>query len=163
IRLGKGCLSYFIESNGEAAVVDTARMTDVYEQFAQARNVQINHVLDTHLHADHISGGRKLADKVGATYYLPEKDATEAEIKYTSVEEGTSIQVGDTTVKVQPIYSPGHTIGSTSFIVDDQYLLTGDILFVRSIGRPDLAGKAEDWVGDLRTTLYNRYKELSHD
>src|SRR5699024_5988062 len=61
------------------------------------------------------------------------------------------------------VYSPGHTIGSTSFIVDDRYLLTGDILFVRSIGRPDLAGKADDCAGDLETTLYKRSNELSYD
>lgn len=163
VRLGKGCLSYFIESNGEAAIVDTTRMTDVYKKFAEEHGVQIKHLIDTHLHADHISGGRKLADEVGGTYYMPPKDATEATFNYTPVEEGNDIQVGNTTVKVHPIYSPGHTIGSTSFIVDDSYLLTGDILFIRSIGRPDLAGKAEDWVGDLRHTLYSRYKELSND
>jgi glyoxylase-like metal-dependent hydrolase (beta-lactamase superfamily II) len=163
VRLGKGCLSYFIASNGEAAIVDAARMTDVYEQFAEKQGVQIKHVIDTHLHADHISGGRKLAASVGGTYYLPAKDATEATFDYTPVEEGHDIKVGNSTVKVQPIYSPGHTIGSTSFIVDDKYLLTGDILFVRSIGRPDLAGKAEDWVGDLRETLYSRYEALSKD
>src|SRR5699024_9710782 len=62
-----------------------------------------------------------------------------------------------------PIYSPGHTIGSTSLIIDNRYLLTGDILFVKSIGRPDLAGTADDWVEDLRETLYDRYTELSDD
>lgn len=163
VRLGKGCLSYFIESNGEAAVVDPARMTRVYEQFAKDRNVSITHVFDTHLHADHISGGRKLADEVSAMYHLPEKDAPDAAIDFEPIEEGSDVQIGNTTVKVHPVYSPGHTIGSTSFIVDDHYLLTGDILFVRSIGRPDLAGKADDWVGDLETTLYERYNELSHD
>lgn len=163
VRLGKGCLSYFIESGGEAAIVDAARMTEVYEQFAKERNVTITHVFDTHLHADHISGGRKLADEVGATYHLPEKDAPDAAFDFEPVEEGENVQIGHTTVKVHPVYSPGHTIGSTSFVVDDYYLLTGDILFVRSIGRPDLAGKAEDWVGDLETTLYERYQALSHD
>src|SRR5699024_11742869 len=58
-------------------------------------------------------------------------------------------------------YSPGHTIGSTSLIVDRQYLMTGDILFINSIGRPDLAGKADAWVDDLRQTLYARYTDLS--
>lgn len=163
VRLGKGCLSYFIESNGEAAIIDTARMTDIYKKFAEEQGVQIKQLIDTHLHADHISGGRTLAAEVGGTYYLPPKDATEATFDYTPVEEGNDIVVGNTTIKVQPIYSPGHTIGSTSFIIDDKYLLTGDILFVKSIGRPDLAGKAEDWVGDLRHTLYSRYKELSDD
>ncbi len=82
---------------------------------------------------------------------------------YTKLEEGEVITVGNTIINIQPVYSPGHTIGSTSLIVDDRYLLTGDILFIKSIGRPDLAGKAEDWVGDLRNTLYKRYKELSDE
>ncbi len=163
VRLGKCCLSYFIESNGEAAIVDTARMTDVYERFAEKRGTQIKHLIDTHLHADHISGGRKLAEKVDGTYHLPPKDAEEVTFDYAPLEEGNDITVGNTAIKVQPIYSPGHTIGSTSLIIDEKYLMTGDILFVRSIGRPDLAGKAEDWVGDLRETLYSRYTELSDD
>lgn len=163
IRLGKGCLSYFIQSNGEAAVIDSSRNIEVYETFAKNNNLNITHVLDTHLHADHISGGRHLAERVGGSYHLPPKDATEVVYNYEPLIEGEDISVGKTSIKVQPIYSPGHTIGSTSFIVDDQYLLTGDILFVESIGRPDLAGKAEDWVSDLRETLYTRYKELSED
>jgi glyoxylase-like metal-dependent hydrolase (beta-lactamase superfamily II) len=163
VRIGKGCLSYFVESNGEGLIVDSARLTDSYIDFAKEKNVQIKYVLDTHLHADHISGGREIAEKTGAAYFLPPKDATEVTFEYNKLEEGNDITVGNTKVKVQPIYSPGHTIGSTSFIIDDQYLLTGDILFVESIGRPDLAGKAEDWVGDLRNSLYTRYKQLSDD
>lgn len=163
VRIGKGCLSYMVISGGEAAIVDAVRMTEPFEKLAKEQNVQIKHTIDTHLHADHISGGRKLAEKTGAAYWLPPKDATEVTFHYSKLEEGKDITIGNTTLKVQPIYSPGHTIGSTSLIVDDQYLLTGDILFVASIGRPDLAGKAEDWVGDLRNTLYNRYKELPDD
>ncbi|MEN1967239.1 MBL fold metallo-hydrolase [Lentibacillus sp. N15] len=163
VRLGKGCLSYFIESNGEAAVIDASRMTDVYETFANEHDVNIKHVLDTHLHADHISGGRMLAEATGGTYYLPPKDAADVTFDYRPLVEDKDIMVGNTSIQIHPIYSPGHTIGSTSFIVDDTYLLTGDILFVRSIGRPDLAGLAEDWVDDLRDTLYSRYKNLSAD
>ncbi|MFC3342859.1 MBL fold metallo-hydrolase [Paenibacillus abyssi] len=163
VRIGKGCLSYMIVSNGEAAIVDTLRMSDVYEKFAAEHQLQIKYTIDTHLHADHISGGRKLADKVGATYWLPPKDADEVVFQYDKLEEGQVLTVGSTKLNIQAVYSPGHTIGSTSLIVDDQYFLTGDILFIESIGRPDLAGKAEDWVGDLRNTLYNRYKELSDD
>ncbi|WP_337031474.1 MBL fold metallo-hydrolase [Paenibacillus illinoisensis] len=163
VRIGKGCLSYMVVSGGEAAVVDTLRITEVFEKFAKDQGAQIKHTLDTHLHADHISGGRKLAEQTGATYWLPPKDAAEVTFNYEKLEEGRDITVGSTTIRIQPIYSPGHTIGSTSFIVDDQYLLTGDILFIESIGRPDLAGLAEDWVGDLRDTLYKRYTELSQD
>ncbi|NTU33913.1 MBL fold metallo-hydrolase [Brevibacillus sp. HB1.1] len=160
VRIGKGCLSYMIVSGGEAAVVDTLRMTDVYEAFAAKHQWTIKHTIDTHLHADHISGGKKLADRLDASYWLPEKDAEEVTYSYRKLEEGQEIQVGTTKIVILPIYSPGHTIGSTSLIVDDTYFLTGDSLFVASIGRPDLAGKAEDWVGDLHNTLYNRYKEL---
>lgn len=146
VRIGKGCLSYMIISEGEAAVVDTLRMTDVFEQFAREKGAQITHTIDTHLHADHISGGKKLAESVGATYWLPSKDAEELTFDYAKLEDGHAITVGNTTINIQPVYSPGHTIGSTSLIVDQQFLLTGDILFIQSIGRPDLAGKAEDWA-----------------
>ncbi len=162
-RIGKGCLSYMVISNGEALVVDSVRMIDTFINFAKEKNVVIKHVADTHLHADHISGGRKLAEKTGATYYLPSKDAEEVVFDFTNLEDGKDIVVGNTAVKAEAIYSPGHTIGSTSFIVDNKYLLTGDILFVKSIGRPDLAGKAEDWVSDLRNSLYNLYANMSQD
>ncbi|MDZ5472281.1 MBL fold metallo-hydrolase [Bacillus sp. 31A1R] len=161
VRIGKGCLSYLVDSNGKGAMIDTNRMLEPYESFIKEKNITLTHILDTHLHADHISGGRQLAEKTGATYYLPPKDAEEVTFNYEHIHDGDEYQVGDTTIKA--VYSPGHTIGSTSFVVDDQYLLTGDILFIDSIGRPDLAGKAEDWVGDLRNTLYKRYKELADD
>jgi len=161
VRIGKGCLSYLIESNGEGAMIDTSRMIEPYESFITEHHIKLTHILDTHLHADHISGGRMLAEKMGANYYLPPKDATEVNFTYQQINDGDEYQVGKTTIKA--VYSPGHTIGSTSFVIDDQYLLTGDILFIDSIGRPDLAGKAEDWVGDLRNTLYKRYKELADD
>ncbi|MBU8657300.1 MBL fold metallo-hydrolase [Bacillus pumilus] len=163
VRMGKGCLSYMIMSNGESAIVDAARMTDVYIRFAKKHHVSITQVLDTHLHADHISGGKKLAEQTGASYWLPPKDAEEVIFEYNRLEEGERIAIGAATIDIHPLYSPGHTIGSTSFIVDDQYLLSGDILFVDSIGRPDLAGMAEDWVGDLRETLYDRYGALSKE
>jgi len=161
VRIGKGCLSYMVVSNGEAAIIDATRMTDVFTDFAKELNVTIKHTLDTHLHADHISGGRKIAESVNGTYWLPPKDAAEVTFSYESLEEGKMLTIGQTMIKIQPIYSPGHTIGSTSFIIDDTYLLSGDILFIDSIGRPDLAGLAEDWVLDLRETLYSRYKNLA--
>ncbi|QTD40401.1 MBL fold metallo-hydrolase [Sporosarcina sp. Te-1] len=163
VRIGKGCLSYMIVSGGEAALVDATRMTEVFTAFANELGVKITHVLDTHLHADHISGGRQIAEKTGAAYWLPPKDAAEVTFSFEPLEDGRIIAVGKSKIEIQPIYSPGHTIGSTSFIVDDAYLLSGDILFIDSIGRPDLAGLAEDWVGDLRVTLYERYRALAED
>jgi glyoxylase-like metal-dependent hydrolase (beta-lactamase superfamily II) len=161
VRIGKGCLSYMVVSNGEAAIIDSTRMADVYIQFAKSINADITHVFDTHLHADHISGGRIISEKTGATYWLPPKDAEEVTFSYAALEDGNEVKLGNTTINIHALYSPGHTIGSTSFVVDEQYLMTGDILFIDSIGRPDLAGLADDWVGDLRETLYTRYKELS--
>ncbi|MET3699373.1 glyoxylase-like metal-dependent hydrolase (beta-lactamase superfamily II) [Bacillus oleivorans] len=161
VRIGKGCLSYMVVSNGEAALIDTTRMTDVYIDFAKRINAKIVHVFDTHLHADHISGGRIIAEQTGATYWLPPKDAEEVTFEYRPLNDGDSVTIGSSKIDISALYTPGHTIGSTSFIVDNQYLMTGDILFIDSIGRPDLAGMAEDWVGDLRNSLYNKYRELS--
>lgn len=163
VRLGKGCLSYMVVSNGEAAVIDSTRMIDAYLDFADDIGVKITHVLDTHLHADHISGGRRIAEVTNAAYWLPPKDAAEVTFEYQPLESGNVITIGHTAIDIQALYSPGHTIGSTSFVVDQKYLLSGDILFIDSIGRPDLAGLAEDWVGDLRETLYKRYRELSDE
>lgn len=163
VRIGKGCLSYMIVSNGEAALIDATRMTDIYSNFAANIGVNIKHVFDTHLHADHISGGKVIAEKTNATYWLPPKDATEVTFDYQPLEDGNIVTIGNTTINIHALYSPGHTIGSTSFVVDEKFLLSGDILFIDSIGRPDLAGMAEDWVEDLRESLYSRYRQLSED
>ena len=163
VRLGKGCLSYMVLSEGEAAIIDAVRFTDVFTNFSNEKGVEIKHVFDTHLHADHISGGRHIAAETGASYYLPPKDAEEVVFDYTPLTDGLKVQIGSSKIDVNALYSPGHTIGSTSFVIDGKYLLTGDILFIDSIGRPDLAGLAEDWVGDLRETLYSRYRKLAED
>lgn len=163
VRIGKGCLSYMVVSNGEAAVIDATRMTNIYLDFAKEIGATITHVFDTHLHADHISGGRAIAENTGAKYWLPPKDATEVTFDYTPLENGNVVTIGNTAIDIHALYSPGHTIGSTSFVVDGKFLLSGDILFIDSIGRPDLAGMAEDWVSDLRESLYSRYRELSEE
>lgn len=163
VRIGKGCLSYMAVSNGEAALFDANRMTEVYLEFAESVDAQIKHVFDTHLHADHISGGRMIAEQTGAVYWLPPEDAREVVFKYQPLKNGDQVTIGGSTIRIEALHSPGHTIGSTSFVIDDRYLLTGDILFIDSIGRPDLAGLADDWVGDLRETLYGRYTHLSDD
>ncbi|VTR62110.1 glyoxalase II family protein [Actinobacillus pleuropneumoniae] len=163
VRMGKGCLSYMAVSNGEAALFDATRMTEVYLEFAESVDARIKHVFDTHLHADHISGGRMIAEQTGAVYWLPPEDAREVVFKYQPLKNGDQVAIGGSTIRIEALHSPGHTIGSTSFVIDDRYLLTGDILFIDSIGRPDLAGLADDWVGDLRETLYGCYTRLSDD
>ena len=83
-----------VVSNGEAAVIDAIRTVEAYEQFAKENDVTITNVMDTHLHADHISGGRKLAEKVGGTYWLPPKDAEEVVFSYEPLVEGSVITMG---------------------------------------------------------------------
>ncbi|WP_223590253.1 MBL fold metallo-hydrolase [Neobacillus bataviensis] len=163
VRIGKGCLSYMVVSNGEAALIDATRMTEMYLDFAESIGTKITHVFDTHLHADHISGGRTIAEKTGETYWLPPKDATEVTFDYQPLEDGNTVEIGTVRINIHALYTPGHTIGSTSFIVDEKFLLSGDILLIDSIGRPDLAGFAQDWVGDLRESLYKRYRGLAED
>ncbi|RNA66273.1 MBL fold metallo-hydrolase [Alteribacter keqinensis] len=163
VRLGKGCLSYMIVSGDEGAMIDPLRLVDQYEAFAKKLGIKVLHMFDTHLHADHISGGRRLAEATGGTYYLPPKDADEVTFSYEPLEDGKVVTFGGADVTVKAVYTPGHTIGSTSLVVNETYLFTGDILFLDSIGRPDLAGKAEDWVSDLRESLYVRYKEMNQD
>nr|WP_236784894.1 MBL fold metallo-hydrolase [Alteribacter salitolerans] len=163
VRLGKGCLSYMIVSGDEGAMIDPLRLVDQYEAFAKKLGIKVLHMFDTHLHADHISGGRRLAEATGGTYYLPPKDADEVTFSYEPLEDGKVVTFGGADVTVRAVYTPGHTIGSTSLVVNETYLFTGDILFLDSIGRPDLAGKAEDWVSDLRESLYVLYKEMNQD
>ncbi|AOM84215.1 MBL fold metallo-hydrolase [Salisediminibacterium beveridgei] len=166
VRLGKGCLSYIaVAKNGDAAIVDTTRMVDQYGAFLDEKKANLKHAIDTHLHADHISGARTMRERTGATYWLPSKDAEEVQFDYAAFEDGQDVTIGakGEEIQLKAVYSPGHTIGSTSVIIDEEYLVTGDILFVESIGRPDLAGKAEDWVGDLRQSLYVTYKNLDQD
>ena len=163
VRVGKGCLSYMIISEGEAAVVDAARFIDMYIDFANSKGAKIKHVFDTHLHADHISGGRFLAEKTESKYYLSPIDAKGVTFSFNHLEDGLVINVGSSSVNIHALYSPGHTSGSISFIIDNSYLLTGDILFINSIGRPDLAGVAREWAADLRESLYKKYRELSYE
>src|SRR5690625_3856718 len=132
VRIGKGCLSYAIESGNEAVIVDPVRSIDPFISFAEERGLTIKHVVDTHLHADHISGGRAIREETGATYWLPPKDAEKIVFDYQELTEDHPIQFNGSDSLIRVVYSPGHTIGSTSIVVDNKYLLTGDILFVRS-------------------------------
>src|SRR5690606_20020603 len=112
VRIGKGCLSYMVVSDGEAAIIDATRMTDIYLEFASNIGANITHVFDTHLHADHISGGRKIAEITNATYWLPPKDAGEVTFEYSPLEGGNVVTIGNTNIDIHALYSPGHTIGS---------------------------------------------------
>lgn len=152
-RVGKGCLSYIAVSAGEAAIVDAARHTDQYLDYLKDNGLKLKHVFDTHLHADHISGGHELARKTGAEYHVSPADMEGAKIEYSPLTDGQVFELGDTSLEVMAISAPGHTPGSTCVLFDGKALFTGDTLFVSSMGRPDLGGMAAEWVADLYRTI----------
>lgn len=163
LRPGKGCLSYMVVCGDEAVVVDAARTFQVYLDFAEAHGWHIRNVIDTHLHADHVSGGRMLAQACGASYWLSPQDASDVHFDFEPLVDGHGIALGGVPSLIQVVHSPGHTIGSASLIVDHACLLSGDTLFVHSIGRPDLAGQAQSLGAELRRSLYTTYKSLGSD
>lgn len=138
-RPSSGCLAYLIVDGGEAAVIDPLRVfTDHYLQDLETLDAELVYAVDTHIHADHISGVRTLARQTGATAVIPDESAdrgVDYDIDYETVTDGETLAVGETEIDV--IHTPGHTTGMTAFKVGD-VLFTGDGLFLESVARPDL-------------------------
>lgn len=147
-RVGKGCLSYMIVSGREAAVIDPTVDVEQYVQAAQRRDARIVAVIDTHAHADHVSGALALARATGATYHAP--DEVGPDVPHTSVVEGSVIHVGRT--QIRAISTPGHTSASMTYALGE-LLFTGDTLFVESVGRPDLGQDVRPNASVLWRTL----------
>lgn len=154
-----GCASYLFGcgSRGMCAVVDAHEdEVESYAAFAEANGMRITHVIDTHIHADHRSGGLALARKVGGSYCLHE--SADVAISFTPLTEGQLIELGNTHVLV--LHTPGHTPESISLLVTDLrrgtdpwFVCTGDALFVGAVGRPDLPGQALQNAGELYDSL----------
>jgi glyoxylase-like metal-dependent hydrolase (beta-lactamase superfamily II)/rhodanese-related sulfurtransferase len=138
-RRAKGCLSYLVgsKSAGEAVVVDPTRHTDQYVTTAAEYGMEITRVLDTHVHADHISGGRDLAARLGVPYHLGEQ-ATERDLDYTfePLSDGETVSVGE--YEIEALAAPGHTTEMVAYRVGNDAVLTGDSLFLDSVGRTEL-------------------------
>ena len=162
-RPARGCLSYMVVGDGKAIVIDPLRHLQPYTELARARNWSITTIIDTHSHADHISGGLALAAAMGATYHLHPYDAIHpldslpATFSFEPIREGQVFGVGQHELQVMHI--PGHTLGLVALILDDRYLFTGDSIFIRSIARPDLGGKADAWA-PLHTRSLRRILDL---
>lgn len=157
-RPSSGCLAYLVVSDGEAAVIDPLRAFTVqYAQDVRNLGAELIYALDTHIHADHISGVRSLADQTGATAVMPAA-ATERGVdydqSYETVRNGDSLTVGD--VEIDVIHTPGHTSGMTAYKVEN-VLFTGDGLFTESVARPDLEDPAA--ATDAAATLYESLTE----
>jgi glyoxylase-like metal-dependent hydrolase (beta-lactamase superfamily II)/rhodanese-related sulfurtransferase len=161
--------AYFIESNGEAAVIDPLRETDPYVIRAKERGVKIKYIFETHFHADFVSGHLDLAKKTGATIvYGP---TAKTDFDKHEAKDGEEFKIGDVTLKV--LHTPGHTPESTSYLLIDENgkenaIFTGDTLFIGDVGRPDLAQKAtgltqEDLAGWLFDSLRLKIMVLPDD
>jgi hydroxyacylglutathione hydrolase len=153
---------------GEMAIVDPRRDIDVYTEFASRRGIRISHVLETHIHADFASGARELAHKTGATLLVSGRDRGElyeTKFPHRDLEDGQAVTLGNT--RIVSRHTPGHTPEHMSFLVFDlnrssgvpQLMLTGDFLFVGSLGRPDLLG--EDAKRALAEQLYESVRKLA--
>jgi len=156
-----GCLaqaSYMIGSDGEAAVVDPRRDVDEYLEEAKAQGLAIKYVVETHLHADFVSGHRELAERTGATIVIGARAG--AAFPHLGVRDGDEIRIGKVTLRF--LETPGHTPESVSVLVVDseagsepKLVLTGDTLFIGDVGRPDLAGAAGHTPEQMASMLYD--------
>ena len=164
-----GCAAYLLGCGtlARCAVVDP-RADDVesYVAFARAKKMQITQVIDTHVHADHRSGGVALAQVTGAVYRLHE--AAEVRVPCTPMRDGEEIELGNTRIRV--VHTPGHSPESVSLIVTDLkrgtdpwFVLTGDTLFVGAVGRPDLPGRARENAAQLYGSIHDRLLTLPDD
>jgi glyoxylase-like metal-dependent hydrolase (beta-lactamase superfamily II) len=164
-----GCASYLLGCGtlGTCAVVDP-RADDLasYEAFAAAKEMRITQVIDTHVHADHRSGGVELARQTGAVYRLHE--SADVHVPFTPMRDGEEIELGNTRVRV--LHTPGHSPESVSLLVTDLrrgtdpwFVLTGDTLFVGAVGRPDLPGRARENAAQLYRSIHEKLLTLPDD
>ena len=161
-------LSYFFGCGGKgksAAVDVVAGDEGWFIAEAQRAGVPISYVIDTHVHADHLSGGPALAKRVGAPYYLHESARAVAHIPFDPLHDEQVLDVGNTKIRV--LHTPGHTPESVSLLVTDLrrgdapwFVITGDTLFVGSVGRPDLAGREREFAGVLYDSLHTKLLTL---
>jgi len=171
-QLFTGCLAemaYYLESNGEAAIIDPLRETEPYIKMAEEDNATIKYIFLTHFHADFVSGQYDLAQKTGAQIVFGPNAKAEYEI-YNGT-DGEEFMLGGG--KITLLHTPGHTMESSSYLITDEkgntpYVCTGDCLFIGDVGRPDLAVKdgsitEEDLAGHLFDSLRNKIMTLPDD
>ncbi len=158
-----GCLAqgaYYIQSEGEAAIIDPLRESQPYLEKAEREAAKIKYIFETHFHADFVSGHVDLSNKTGATIvYGP---GATADFKFHEAKDGEEFKVGKLTIKV--LHTPGHTLESVTYLLIDeqgkhQAIFSGDTLFIGDVGRPDLAQKGELTQEDLAGMLYDSLRE----
>jgi glyoxylase-like metal-dependent hydrolase (beta-lactamase superfamily II) len=163
IRPGKASCSYGLISNDEMVLFDPSRNVDFYQTFAENNGARIIKSFETHLQADYISGSKQIAADRGAQILGHENDFKDATFKYQKIVDDQVYSFSKGGPEIKALHMPGHTPGSTSYLIDNKYLITGDTVFILSIGRPDLGGKAEEWSKLLYHTLKTKIAELEDD
>ncbi|GAB3670480.1 MBL fold metallo-hydrolase [Halopiger thermotolerans] len=163
-RRAKGCLGYVVGSRAakSAVVADPTRQTDQFKIVAEEAGLTIEGVLDTHVHADHISGGPTLAAELEVPYHLGERASErDVEYDYEPLADGETIELGG--IEIEALHTPGHTTEMVNYLVGGEALLTGDTLFVESVGRTELQFGDEDAARGaelLYESLYETILEL---
>ncbi len=156
-RVGKGALSYVVVSDSDAVVVDPGRHIERYDALLEELRATPAAVVDTHIHADYVSGARAAAARWQVPYFLHPDDAVSpydqraGQLTFQPLADGDTIAFGRATLRAAHV--PGHTLGSVALLADDGLALTGDFLFVQSVGRPDLAGYSDAWAKLLWKSL----------
>jgi len=161
-RPAKACLSYLVGVPGQSCIiVDPTRQPEPYLDLAKEHSMTVTHVVDTHVHADHISGGPALAAELDVEYHLPPEDAGGV-VPFPNhpLKDGDVLDLGSAEVRVMSMHLPGHTPGTIALLVSDKVLLVGDTVFVRGLGRPDLTGQAEELARDLFRSCHERLRPL---
>lgn len=158
IRPGKASCSYGLIQDDELMLFDPSRNIEFYVDFARQHNCRIGKTFETHLQADYIAGSRLLGQATGAEVLANEADFSQANFPFTRLQDGASYGFSRPGVAVRCVFTPGHTPGSTTYIIDERFMITGDTIFIRSIGRPDLGGQVEAWSAKLFDTLQKLMK-----
>lgn len=160
-RPGKASCSYGLIFGGEMMVFDPSRNVEFYLQFANERGVRIVQTFETHKQADYISGSPSLARDHGVEMLAHEADFAGAAFPFTAVSDQAVYRLAGNGPEVRALHTPGHTPGSTCYLIDNRFLISGDTVFIESVGRPDLGGQAEAWSKHLFRTLHSVIKPLS--
>jgi glyoxylase-like metal-dependent hydrolase (beta-lactamase superfamily II)/rhodanese-related sulfurtransferase len=163
IRPAKASCSYGLIYDDEMVVFDPSRNVEFYQNFATDNGCKIVRTFETHLQADYISGSKQISTNVGAQIIGNPNDFQGAAFVYHPAEDHEVFNFSDGGPEVRAIHMPGHTPGSTSYLIDNKYMVTGDTVFILSIGRPDLGGKAEEWSKLLYDTLKTKIADLSDE
>ena len=154
-RTGKGCLSYIISSMGLALIIDPSLPVEIYDKILKEKNLQLKYVLETHIHADHLSRAKLLAEKYNAELFLSEK--SKVQFSFTPIKNDDLIKLNE--IRLEVLYTPGHTLESTCFLINEKVLITGDTLFINGVGRPDLKADIEK-TKEKAKLLYQSLQKL---